>query len=272
MADKSWRWYLLGEKQDRPQEKNNASTDCHKPSPNIGATFGHPIDAPISRPLADNEIHEAAERNYWKKQLRISACLNRITALAAIAAVVGLGFVAKGLVETQSATIEANRAWLGIYKTVFEREIDDPKGLAIMVYVQNSGRAPATDVKTGGTWTVIPLSKKIDKVSELPVSNLWSVVDEGIKSQCRSVKPLVGGTSIFAFSNDPGMQTELAAPNPIPDMGPVKDHSSVIIAPGCLTYISFGQTRHTGFCQFATDVRNPSKWEWLTCPAGNFAE
>lgn len=56
--------------------------------------------------------HRAAERDYWKQQLRISCALNLNTAIGGLAAIVGLFFVAKGLVESHNATVAANRAWM----------------------------------------------------------------------------------------------------------------------------------------------------------------
>ena len=269
MNDRSWRWYLLGDEGKRPHKEEKTSNNSNAPPANV-SKCNSPFQ-PVSRPSAAEEEHYKAEKSYWDRQVGVAVGLNWITACGAIVAVLGILVVYLGVLSTDTATIEANRAWLGIARTEFTRGIDDPNGPSITVYVKNTGRTPATDVRTGGTWAVMPLSAPWIKENELPISDYWGQLDRDIKSQCRGVKPLIGSSSIFPFA-DNGTQSELAAPKPIPDMGSVKNYTAIIIAPGCLTYVSFRKVRHTGFCQFASNLRTPPAWDWLNCPAGNFAE
>jgi hypothetical protein len=192
-------------------------------------------------------------------------------------------FVAAGIALMQWTTLEktdktlnstlvsSNRAWLGVNRIEFWRGIDDQKGMAIVAYYQNIGRSPALDVKTGGTWMVVPLAQKMVSENEMPITPVWSELDRQIKQRCRGVQPLDGGSAVFPFNNVENFE-QLAAPDPMPDMHPVKEKTSIIVAPGCLTYRTFDSIQHTGFCQYAIDVSTPPSRQFRWCPAGNFAE
>jgi hypothetical protein len=134
----------------------------------------------------------------------------------------------------ENSNIYANRAWIGVGRLEFTRGIDSPGGPVIMVYFQNVGRFPALDIRTGGTWLVMPLAKVIERTDAFPESPMWQVLDKQVREQCSSVEPFAGGMTSFPISTIEG-HYQLSAPTPLPDMQPVKNRMQVLVAPGCIT-------------------------------------
>jgi hypothetical protein len=165
----------------------------------------------------------------------------------------------------------ASRAWLTPTHLEFLKGIDDPGGPSIMIHYQNVGHFPAIDVKTSGGWNVLPLDKPITRADAFPESAFWPEVDRILRSGCKSNKPISGGSTVFPTSNTEGHYVP-SPPNPFPDLQGVKAREQIIIVTGCLTYSTFDLPRHTGFCQFASDIRITPQWEFNNCPVGNFTE
>lgn len=126
------------------------------------------VSAPAD-PQTAEEHHRAAERHYWKRQIRVGVWLNRITAIAALVGIIGLAFVYKGLVATRraadaastqaAASIEANRItqelniiarrpWIppNIVVSDITFSQNGQADIIIDFTFKNTGLTPATDV------------------------------------------------------------------------------------------------------------------------------
>lgn len=171
---------------------------------------------------------------------------------------------------SEQADVNSNRAWLAVTDIKFTRPLDSADGPEITGVYNNVGRSPALDVRAGGTWTVMPAQiAEHPELFAFPTSSLWGVLDSQIRSQCLSVLPLKGGQT--TFPKGPGDSSTLAAPKPLPQLKNVIDQNGeILIAPGCLTYRSFGEVRHTGFCRYASFENK--RWLFRYCPVGNFAK
>jgi hypothetical protein len=118
-------------------------------------------------------------------------------------------------------------------------------------------------------WHVLSLVNPVSKRDTVPESKQWGELDKQLRDQCERATPLKGGTVVFPSSQSHGF-FETSPPERLPAEIDLK--SQLIVAYGCITYRSFDETHHTGFCQFATNVRTAPKWEFLNCPVANFAD
>jgi hypothetical protein len=224
----------------------------------------------VAQARASDEQHKAAERVYWERQLRVGKWLNRITAGAAVVAIVGLLFVWLGLEETKRATIEANRAWLSPVHFKFERPLEDKDGPLIQVLFQNIGRDPAMNLKTAAHWEPVNLIKPMPKPEAFPeIVGGWEAMSATIKKDCWNNEPEIGNVAIIPTNNLASSFTA-SNPSPIPNLDPiVKDHTQILVVKGCMTYTSFEQTRHTSFCHY---LRGEATLEFASCRGGNFSD
>jgi hypothetical protein len=271
MVERSWRWYLLGDKWDRPQKESHAPTNADKPTANVSKCV--PSKSPSCQDGTEKAKHQAAERDFWRKQLCVGRGLNLITFVAAIAAIVGLIFVAKGLSEARRATVEANRAWLTVVNIKFQRGLDAKEGRPVLAGLfQNIGRDPAMDIKTGGGWYPITLIKPLTSPDTFPeIVGGWGALSKSIKDGCWANKPEIGNVIIAPLPSAASSFT-IANPNPLPMTQPITiDHTQILVASGCLTYRTFDAVRHTSFCQYWRPSPD-SGMEFASCRGGNFAE
>lgn len=170
----------------------------------------------------------------------------------------------------KNTLIAANRAWLNPSHFEFVKTPDAPEGPIIMGYYENVGRFPALDIKFSAGWFPIPLAKPIEAKNVFPETPLWPGFDKTIRTGCRGNQPMVGGATQFPSTHVEG-HFNVTAPDPIPDMRPVKDGGQIILLTGCLTYNTFDEAHHTGYCRYV--FKNMSgQWDVAVCPVGNFAE
>ncbi len=149
MAEKSWRWYLLGEKWDRPQQQQNHADNTKRPTqePPIKIV---PSDSDITEKCAADERHRAEERKFRCRQLIAAWALIFLTFTASGVAIVGLIFLWRSIVE-------ANRAWVEPFNAVIEMPIQEGKGIEIIVQYLNVGRSPALNLTKTHIESLVPI-------------------------------------------------------------------------------------------------------------------
>jgi hypothetical protein len=62
--------------------------------------------------MTDDQEHRTHERRFWRRQIRIAAWLNGITAAGAAVALLGLYLLYLSIVAADDSIVKANRAWL----------------------------------------------------------------------------------------------------------------------------------------------------------------
>jgi hypothetical protein len=70
---------------------------------------------------AERNQHDAAERVFWRDQIRAAWYLNWITLVAAVIALVTVIILICTLNDARKATIEANRAWVAPHAAYLRR-------------------------------------------------------------------------------------------------------------------------------------------------------
>lgn len=167
--------------------------------------------------------------------------------------------------------VATNRAWMAVSHVDFLRQPDATgEGPLIMAFFRNVGRFPALDVRNDGGWFVMPVTS-VAKLSPMPDTGSWLFVDQIVRRTCSGLQPSPGQNVVFPFTEREG-NYELSDPDPMPDVAAIaKSQNQLIVADGCMSYRTFEDVHHTGFCQFATN-RRTGKWEFLSCPAANFAD
>ena len=166
--------------------------------------------------------------------------------------------------------VASNRAWLS-ERIAFTRPFDASEAPSLVGLFENVGRFPALDIKATAWWRPIDLAKPLERSDAFPDAPSWTALDKEIREGCSANSPQAGGVYIFPGTHVPEGRVAVTAPNPLPDMQPVRDRKQVIAIAGCLTYNTFESTHHTGLCRYLTDVIS-GQWEVATCPGGNFAE
>lgn len=138
----------------------SAPGECGNPS-NLVAAEPATKDVDSKRTVTPEVRHQAHERHFWRRQLRIARWLNYITAVGAVGAVLGLFFVGIGLQisskqlhEMRAGNIASQRGWLkieavdvyrgpGDFGLIFNR---DGALLPITITIRNVGNSPAIKV------------------------------------------------------------------------------------------------------------------------------
>jgi hypothetical protein len=165
--------------------------------------------------------------------------------------------------------VATNRAWLAPTHLEFAKSIEASDGPIILVHFRNVGHSPALDLKTSGGWFPAKITKTVE--NGFPeVFPTWEQINATIHAACEQNKPIPDGQSVFP---DETWETNtiVTAPKNPPDKAAITAGSEAIIVVGCLTYNSFDEMRHTGFCRYASKSRT-GQVEFLSCPAGNFAK
>jgi hypothetical protein len=274
-------WLRVDEAKDH--EEKNWYRDPETPTcaddydgPSIAA-IAHRIDA------IGNELY--AQRRQQNHHENVRSSLERIGVAAAIIAATLAGLSAwifqNQLVDAREATIEANRAWVGIYRADHGIPIAT-KPMYIQLTLVNTGRQPALR----GSWGF-----KIYSVNHIPEDNRTFTADSALprNDACDGVHlfPVGEGTSIWHtlfHTPDPGNAND-------PRLGPVEisyvsdssaqadidaalTRSKSLIVDACFVYWSGGQRRQTS-ARFLLRDRNgapPSDWGFNQIPSGNSAD
>jgi hypothetical protein len=99
----------LSKKRKQRNHDPSAASNSEKPSCHVEPEWSA-FHATIAQRHEDDKQHNADERDFWKRQLRVAKWLNWITAGAAIVGLVGLYIVWRNLGVSRSAANAAERA------------------------------------------------------------------------------------------------------------------------------------------------------------------
>jgi hypothetical protein len=181
LGKQSLRGNQLGDEGQSPEQDKKAANDHHEP-PNYEGSEKTVINPSAIQPASNNDNHQAAERSFWKRQIRVAKWLNRITGVAALTGLGGLAILYSTLVSTDKAMQLDQRAWLGIEGI----PVSAPVGgnFSAVIAVKNSGKTPAVEFRKSGE--VKPLDNmpdvSLDCKNALGTAAKEIIMPQGIES------------------------------------------------------------------------------------------
>ncbi len=225
-----------------------------------------PKEPAIAKLPAGQSSHQAQERDYWGRQLRLARWLNGITLGAAIVGLVGLFFVYRQLVETHDAIARDNRAWIEPMSPVYSiTPVKPGDRIGVFIPYDNVGKEPATDLKVFSRpfWIDNPSPPRGGRIDDLSI-------------------PINNTCDLASRSSQKGIIAWHARKNPMvyaaPELG-TTDYGfftgqKIFGYQGCFKYNSFGASHASEFCYLLTAVldRPPAQWVWSVCPGNDQEE
>jgi hypothetical protein len=261
----------LSKKGKQRNQNPNAAGGSEKPSCHVepqGSAF-HTV---IAQRHEDDKQHDADERVFWKRQLKVAKCLNWITAGAAIVSLGGLYILWRSLGVSQSAADAAERA-LRSQETAFQTDqrpyvvIDGTPQFVTApnvktntqanVILKDIGKTPATNA----VWFVDLLPFRAKTRSEFlafiesSFGNLHKRRDDTIKQHPGEMRRDIAPAA-------PAFSTEESRPLLAPEMADLVkgDGSFILLSVGVVNYTDgFKGAYETEFCYFFTGM-DPKVW------------
>jgi hypothetical protein len=230
----------------------------------------------ISHQTAQKERYHAAERNFWRRQIRVARWLNVITLIAAIIAIGSVFVLIWSLLDARKATVEANRAWVAPRSVYLRRTLVLNDHPGFRVAYDNIGREPA--LHTNLWWRVIIVDadvlmrsltqselreKAFDIAGENPAC-AGHTISKGAEIIWPSQQPETYSASYIEQANDPIITQD------------VIDGRAAVVVEGCFFYETFHEVHHSAFCFWLRQVPPSNMLTTTTagviCPLGNGAE
>jgi hypothetical protein len=213
------------------------------------------LQAPITHHHPADKEQQAAERDYWRKQIRLSKWMNGITAAAAITAIFGLYLVYLSIVS-------ANRAWLAPENFSFS-DFSPNRNIKISMVSDNVGKEPALN----------PIFSNMDFGFVYP-KNMKMLAAPGElqipeKDMCATVQTSPGNVIFpgekysyerYITGLDPAKVTD------------VDEGRAVFYYRDCVKYKTFGREHKTSFCFYVYPNLMNQSLETVHCPIGNEAD
>jgi hypothetical protein len=255
-----------------------AAGNSEKPTCHVEPEWS-PLHAEIAQRHEDDKQHNADERDFWKRQLRVAKWLNWITGGAAIVSFVGLYILWRNLGVSKSAADAAERA-LSSQQAAFQTDqrpyvVTDgmPQFVTFPnlktktqanVILKDIGKTPATNA----VWFVDLLPYRATTragfltIVETSFANLRKRRDDTINQHSAEIRRDISPT-LSAFSTEesrPLLATEMA------DL--VKgDGSFILLSVGVVNYTDgFKGAYETEFCYF---FAGPDPKVWHLCDSHN---
>ena len=194
MAQDDWReryeleqslWYCLtrpvecAEQNRRADHGTTVPTDTPQQNP-----FGvvHCRKAIAAQPKTDEERHRLAEEEYWCRSLRKQRNLNRITLVAAVAGLAGIGVLLKTLNATRIAADAAK-----IQATTAQREFELSE--RPWVYVKNI--SPNDDLTYNKRGARYSFRFTLSNVGHSPAAATWVYIDPYFTGMGKTIDYLI---------------------------------------------------------------------------------
>lgn len=186
--------------------------------------------------------------------------LKRITAIAALGAVVVAGFAWR---TAHNQLVSGNRAWLAPGDIVVKKPFQRGKGQEIHLTFGNTGRSPA--LKISRDIKLIPLPSK-------DISNR-AAIKTAIESatDCKFLKPNVGGFATYP-SAQLDVKYRILVDSADIDKFLAKTH--YLMVAGCFAYETMDEDHISEFCRFLDYNEGDGSTEWLStiCRYGEYAD
>jgi hypothetical protein len=153
------------------EEQDGAADNFQNPTTNL------PMETIMSvaqyQPTSEEEQHRAAERDYWKRQLRLAKWMNWVTGVASVAGIIGLAFIYGTLKATQDQTqaaidaLHSQRPYMSLGKAdgviaKYQPPVGEREKGTIELYFLNTGTAPATRFLVNA-FSSLPTAEKIQE-------------------------------------------------------------------------------------------------------------
>lgn len=211
--------------------------------------------------------YRAEEQEFWKRQIRVGKCLNYITLLSSIVALLGLFALFRSIAVADMATIESNRAWVSPV-TAYIGWPNLGKPIAYQIVYENTGHAPA-----------LGLNWRFDNgYFPTPADNDGRKVNIRENSTYADLEPKKGGTVEFPRSS---IAIEGAIPHnfsgssdktlhPVVADQDMLDDKHRFYVQGCVAYSTMGRVGRSKFCFYYIPTRKNGvlNFDVDACPAG----
>jgi hypothetical protein len=206
--------------------------------------------------------YRAEEKRFWDRQIREAKRLNVITLFAGGVAFLALLGLIKSLYDAEYSTVLANRAWLMIKPpSVRYSKSGSVESISPTIYLENVGKGPAFDVRVyiRPVWTKSPTPhyepNGLKVVNGREVSFEENITCDYVRDQLSIGVIWPNDTPIGA--NDAFQDEKIGFSNAIDLYG----------VQACVSYSTFGETRHTRACFFYTpdNLLDRRTWKWSAC-------
>ena len=154
------------EKAQNPQQQGHSTDNAEKPSDDLIAKSN--VVPPEIKPSTNEEQHRAAERDYWRRELRVMWWLNWITLVAVVGGIISLIYIKRTLDATRTQAAIAmrqmelsERPWVTA-EVALTRPFNTNDEVGIEVSVKNVGRSVALDVGVRAQIVYDPLFSAIE--------------------------------------------------------------------------------------------------------------
>lgn len=165
--------------------------------------------------------------------------------------------------NSEKASTQAQRAWVGPSNLASEAAPQGTNPLKITITYYDSGRSPGLNFETDVDWRAYDATSQTDATWIESEVKLW-------EAACRNKGKPTGGETVFpnaGFSSY--TQTAIIPANAVP--GLVDKAGGTFVFLGCFTYISFDVVRHSAYCfYFRNGTSMPQNWNF--CASGNYAD
>jgi hypothetical protein len=201
------------------------------------------------------------ERAFWDRHIRVAKWLNAITACAAVVGGLGLLAVYRQISESEDATVRANRAWLLVDSpSVIAGKSGEVETLAPLLNITNIGKEPASMVRSLIRPFWITPTRNADEVGNIAIDARNMVF---VKNDTCDLVANAGGVGTIWPRNAPVTVSET---NGAAHKG-FANGSEFYGLQACVSYMTFGQLRHTRICVYYAQMirEQPNSWAWSYC-------
>jgi hypothetical protein len=223
----------------------------------------------ISRQTTQKERHDAAENNFWRRQLRAAWWLNGITLLAALIAIGTVGVLISTLKDARQATVWANQAWIAPRTAYLQRLLTLSDLPSFKVSYDNIGKQPALDTQM---WARVELAGADLLIGSFSKPELAESVI-GQNPTCD--RALQRGQVIWPSSSKVEAYSDLSIDDPTqqpPITQAVLDGKDALVIQGCFIYKTFDEVHKSSFCYWFRQVPPAiiaTTTSAFICPIGN---
>jgi hypothetical protein len=212
------------------------------------------------------------ERNFWNRQIKVAELLNLVTFVAAIAAVLGLVFVGRGLQESRYATIASNRAWLAPIGVSVRQPIKSGAAIRYLIQYKNVGKSPATNM----TWFTD------QGVVDIPS---YSLVEDGhqiingddihiANYICQDAAPVTHGDIVYPEQQAPDLRSQSSyyGINKVVANDDIVNAKKMFFVRGCVAYKTIGIIGLSSYCFVMSFHNGYVRGNPFPCPGANDAK